>query len=93
MEKVIAALVLIVVLIGGYRFVQSRRKPAEQKPVEVMEIAPTPIEKAPQGFGEVAEVSGEETQDLPSAGGSIEKKERPSEEELQKMIKEFELGF
>ena len=93
MEKVIAALVLIVVLIGGYRFVQGRRKPAEQKPVEVMEITPTPIEETPQGFGEVTETSEREGQDLPSAGGSTEEKEKPSEEELEKMIKEFESDF
>lgn len=86
MKNLIIILIIIALVVGAYRFVSSRKKGEEQRPVEIIEteMTPTPTLASP----EEPEQSG---QDLPSAGGPTEVKEKPSEEELQKMIREFEL--
>lgn len=89
MKKLIIALGLIAVLIGGYRLVSSRKKEKEEKPAEFIEIetfaTPTP--------GKIEEKEGVAAagQDLPSAGVSADDKEAeiPSQKEMEKIIKEF----
>lgn len=95
MEKIIAALILIAVLVGGYRFVSSRRKAAEETPAETVQIEPTatPTPEGPEVVPEAIEGGVVTDQDLPSSGVSSEEKPMPSEEELERMIKEFESSF
>lgn len=90
MKNVIIALIVIAILVGGYRFIASRKKPPEEKPVEITEteiaVTPTPTVEA---AGEIIE--GEALgQGLPSSGiSSDEEVEIPSQEEIEAIIKEF----
>lgn len=89
MQKLIIALIIIAILVGGYRFVSSRREEAQEAPIEITETEPTatPTPEQTTGFSEAGEPTG---QGLPSAGGSTEQKPTLPPEELEKMIEEFE---
>ena len=91
MQKLIIVLILLGTVIGGYRFVSSRRKSGNEQPVEITETQTTPT---PTSIPEVGrEIKGIEAtdQDLPSSGiSSDEKIEVPSPEEMEAIIKEFQ---
>ena len=88
MKNVIIILIIIALVVGGYRFVTSRKKGEETPRIETTEteitIAPT-LENS-----EEIESSDKVSGDLPPSGLSSEEKEMPSQEEMEKMIKEFE---
>ena len=85
MKKLIIALISIALLISGYRFL-SQRKKEEKQPVEIIEQEPT---LTPTPTKSILEEKGK---DLPSSGVSTEEKPTLPPEELENLIKEFELG-
>lgn len=89
MQKLVIALLIIATLVGGYRFVSSRKKAPPETPVEVKKTKPTvsPTLTETTTASKTQEQTG---QDLPSAGGSTEKKPALPPEKLQEMIDEFE---
>ncbi|MBL7159563.1 hypothetical protein ISS85_03740 [Candidatus Microgenomates bacterium] len=91
MRNLIVALIIIALVVGGYRFISSQRKKGETQTVETIEAETTIV---PTIKSEQEIISSEKTDtdnDLPSSGVSTEDKEAeiPSQEEIEKIIQEF----
>lgn len=91
MQKIIIALIAIAVLVSGYRFIASRRKPPEEKLVEIIKTTPSPTQTAKEP-AVIPQDLGEQNQGLPESGVSSKTNYiTPTKKEIEEIIKEFRL--